>query len=54
MLNDRIEIELDISTYDIDIAGHVNNIVFIRRIEDLRHKLLASRYPLEELLKRNL
>ncbi|HEY9165315.1 MAG TPA: acyl-CoA thioesterase [Candidatus Kryptonia bacterium] len=50
----RTEIEFEVSTYDIDAAHHVNNIVYVRWLEDLRCKLLASRYPVEELLKRNL
>jgi len=37
-----IEIPLSINTYDIDIAGHVNNIVYIRWLEDLRTKLFSS------------
>jgi acyl-CoA thioester hydrolase len=35
-----------IRTYDIDFAGIVSNIVFIRWLEDLRLGLLEQAYPL--------
>lgn len=54
MLNHKIELDLEVKTYDIDIAGHVNNIVYVRWIEDLRSKLLGSCCPVDELLRRNL
>jgi acyl-CoA thioester hydrolase len=44
---------LQVKTYDIDIAGHVNNIVYIRWIEDLRAELFSQIYPLEKLLEIN-
>jgi len=37
---------LPIRTYDIDFAGIVSNIVFIRWLEDLRLALLDQAYPL--------
>jgi acyl-CoA thioester hydrolase len=37
---------LPIRTYDIDFAGIVSNIVFIRWLEDLRLGLLEQAYPL--------
>jgi acyl-CoA thioester hydrolase len=37
---------LPIRTYDIDFAGIVSNIVFIRWLEDLRLGLLDQAYPL--------
>lgn len=37
-----IELPLKINTYDIDVAGHVNNIVYIRWLEDLRTKLFSN------------
>ncbi len=49
----RIERKIEINTYDIDIAGHVNNIVFIRWLEDLRNKLFSAICPLEKLLENN-
>lgn len=50
----RAELKLEVGTYDIDVAHHVNNIVYVRWLEDLRRRLFATRYPVEELLKRNL
>jgi acyl-CoA thioester hydrolase len=37
---------LPIRTYDIDFAGIVSNIVFIRWLEDLRLGLMDEAYPL--------
>jgi acyl-CoA thioester hydrolase len=37
-------------TYDIDFAGVVNNIVYIRWLEDLRLALMADIYPIERAL----
>ncbi len=48
-----IETNIEINAYDIDIAGHVNNIVFIRWLEDLRNKLFSAICPLEKLLENN-
>ncbi|MFH0735045.1 MAG: thioesterase family protein [bacterium] len=47
------EINLTVNTYDIDIAGHVNNIVYIRWLEDLRNKFFAQIHPMEKLLEAN-
>jgi acyl-CoA thioester hydrolase len=41
---------LPIRTYDIDFAGIVSNIVFIRWLEDLRLGLLEQAYPLIQAL----
>ena len=41
---------LPIRTYDIDFAGIVSNIVFIRWLEDLRLALLDRAYPLTRAL----
>src|SRR5947207_7702310 len=41
---------LPIRTYDIDFAGIVSNIVFIRWLEDLRLGLLDQVYPLTQAL----
>lgn len=37
----------DVKTYDIDIAGHLNNAVYIKWLEDLRNQFLdeAIDYP---------
>jgi acyl-CoA thioester hydrolase len=37
---------LRVQTYDIDFAGVVSNIVFVRWLEDLRLGLMAESYPL--------
>ena len=41
-----------IQTYDIDFAGIVSNIVFIRWLEDLRLGLMDEAYPLVQALGR--
>ena len=38
-----------VRTYDIDSAGIVSNIVYVRWLEDLRSELFADVYPLEEM-----
>ncbi|MFH1195841.1 MAG: thioesterase family protein [bacterium] len=41
-MNEKMQsviIPLTVNTYDIDAAGHVNNIVYVRWLEDLRIKL---------------
>src|ERR1700737_879853 len=45
-MNEFYEQPLPIRTYDIDFAGIVSNIVFIRWLEDLRLALLDHAYPL--------
>ncbi len=40
------EQQLPVRTYDIDFAGIVSNIVFVRWLEDLRLGLMAEAYPL--------
>lgn len=47
----EIEIHLPVRTYDIDFAGIVNNIVYVRWLEDLRLEMLARYFPLDEQLK---
>ena len=44
------ELPLRVQTYDIDFAGIVSNIVFIRWLEDLRLGLMAEAYPLPRAL----
>jgi len=48
-----IEINIEVKTYDIDIAGHVNNIVYMRWLEDMRNELFSKIYPLKKLLEIN-
>ncbi len=45
-----VELPIRVKTYDIDWVGHVNNIVYLRWLEDLRLQLLDVYYPLEDLL----
>lgn len=41
---------LRVQTYDIDVARHVNNQVYVRWLEDLRMEMLRQYYPIERLL----
>ena len=50
----KVERDIDIKTYDIDFAGHVNNIVYIRWLEDMRLLWLEKFLPLDELTKNGL
>ena len=54
MNQQQLEVTLDLSvkTYDIDFAGIVSNIVYIRWLEDLRLKLFESYLPLQSLMKK--
>jgi acyl-CoA thioester hydrolase len=45
------ELTFTVKTYDIDFAGHVSNIVYIRWLEDLRFALLDEYFPLEPSMK---
>ena len=45
-----VSLNLPIQTYDIDFAGIVSNIVYIRWLEDLRLKMLETYQPLEQLM----
>ncbi|PZO44121.1 MAG: thioesterase [Pseudanabaena frigida] len=47
----EIEIDLPVRTYDIDFAGIVNNIVYVRWLEDLRLEMLAHHFPLEKQIE---
>ena len=44
-------LDLPVKTYDIDFAGIVSNIVYIRWLEDLRLKIFESYLPLQSLMK---
>jgi acyl-CoA thioester hydrolase len=45
-----VERELPVRTYDIDFAGIVSNIVFIRWLEDLRLAMMEETYPIARAL----
>ncbi len=49
-MSDGYEQILPIRTYDIDFAGIVSNIAFVRWLEDLRLGLMEGAYPLREAL----
>jgi acyl-CoA thioester hydrolase len=49
-----VEIPFLVTTYDIDIAGHLNNIVYVRWLEDLRRRIFDKYYPIEKLLNKDL
>ena len=49
-MSDFYERKLAVRTYDIDFAGIVSNIVFIRWLEDLRLELMDAAYPLTRAL----
>jgi len=50
LMSEFYEMPLRIQTYDIDFAGIVSNIVFVRWLEDLRLALMAQSYPLLQAL----
>lgn len=45
-----VELPIVIKTYDVDFAGIVHNMVYIRWLEDLRLQILAEQFPVEEML----
>lgn len=49
-----VSLPIRVKTYDIDVMGHVNNIVYIRWLEDLRTQFLDVHLPLVGLLERGL
>ena len=49
-----VELAFQPKTYDIDFAGHVSNIVYIRWLEDLRMMVLDTYLPLHKLMERGI
>ena len=47
-----ITIDFEVKTYDIDFAGVVSNLVYLRWLEDLRMAYLSSAMSLEDLVSR--
>lgn len=43
-----VSLPFAVKTYDIDFAGHVSNIVYIRWLEDLRLHFLDTYFPLAD------
>lgn len=50
----KTSIDFEIKTYEIDVAGHVNNIVYVKWLEDLRNRLFSSLLPVENLINERL
>lgn len=48
--NLQTKYNFEVNTYDIDVAGHVNNIVYVRWLEDLRTKLLNEHFSFHKLI----
>jgi acyl-CoA thioester hydrolase len=49
-----IALDFEVKTYDIDFAGVVSNLVYLRWLEDLRMAYLSSAMSLEELVSQQL
>jgi acyl-CoA thioester hydrolase len=47
----QVELSFTPKTYDIDFAGHVSNISYIRWLEDLRYRWLEVHFPLPDQLE---
>lgn len=45
-----IRMQFEVKPYDIDAAGHVNNIVYIRWIEDLRTRFSEANFNLPKII----
>lgn len=46
-----VEYEISVATYDIDFAGHVSNIAYLRWLEDMRLKVFDEYFPLEKFIQ---
>lgn len=49
-----IETDFEVKSYDIDVVGHVNNIVYIRWLEDIRMNFLNKYLPYNELMEKGI
>ena len=49
-----VRMPIKVQTYDIDFAGHVNNQVYVRWLEDLRMEMLRVYYPIDRLMAEKL
>ena len=45
---------LKVGTYDVDFAGHVSNISYLRWLEDMRLQLFDNYFPLKHFLDKGL
>lgn len=50
----KIKLDLYIHAYDVDAMGYVNNIVYVRWFEDLRHRFLDLCYPFQQMIRDHL
>ncbi len=48
------ESEFEVKSYDIDVVGHVNNIVYIRWLEDIRMNFLNKFLPYNDLMNKGI
>ncbi|MBZ0200061.1 MAG: acyl-CoA thioesterase [Ignavibacteriaceae bacterium] len=49
----KVEIPITVKLYDVDAAGHVNNTVYVRWLEDMRTRLFTQFCSPKLLLKAN-
>lgn len=47
----KIEYDIPVRTYDIDYAGHVSNIAYLRWFEDMRSMLFEKYFPLQSFME---
>jgi acyl-CoA thioester hydrolase len=47
-----IESDIKVATYDIDFAGHVSNISYLRWLEDMRRTLFDKHTPFHKFIER--
>ncbi len=47
----QVTLPFTVRTYDIDFAGIVSNIVYVRWLEDLRLQMLAEFFPLDTAMQ---
>ncbi len=52
--NFLVELPFEVKTYDIDFAGIVSNIVYLRWLEDLRLEILKRKFPLARQLEQGI
>lgn len=49
----KAHLRFTVHTYDIDAAGHVNNVVYIRWLEDLRNIIVESTFGFKQLFEKH-
>lgn len=49
--SESVSMKFTVNTYDIDAAGHLNNIVYVRWLEDLRNKLFEKIFDFKKLIE---